>query len=181
MFYYIKKFYENDAFIIEEHYSEMDNDIKVKTKFRRGISLFYFAKNIGKSVGSVVDNDFDEVIQFIEKPIAELKAQRYAEIDGKTGQLIGTGFVFDSKTFSLSIPAQNNWHAIMNQKSQFTDPVAITTMHHDTYLLAIADVEDFWNAGKTAVEGPLKSGRDLKKLIFDAADKAAIDAVIDER
>lgn len=111
----------------------------------------------------------------------EYKAIRFGEIDTKTGGLISSGFVHDSKTFSLSFNAQANWHTLKNQKAEFTFPKDVTTKNNDTYSLADVDVDSFWDAGKAVIEGHLTSGRDLKKSIFDAVDKDAVAAIIDNR
>lgn len=113
--------------------------------------------------------------------LADYKQLRYNEIDGKTVALIAAGFVFDSATFSLSSPAQSNWHALKNQTAEFTFPKDITTINNDTYSLAEADVIPLWQAGKGVLDGHITSGRSLKKSVFDAVDKAAVDAVVDAR
>lgn len=113
--------------------------------------------------------------------LEEYKDSMYSAIDLKTNVLIGQGFVYDSTTFSLSIYAQTNWHTIKNQTSEFTFPLDISTIDNNEYSLAEANVAAFWDAGKTILKGHLDSGRDLKKSVFDAVDKSAVDAIIDNR
>jgi len=113
--------------------------------------------------------------------LADCKAARYVEIDAKTGGLISAGFVYDSKTFSLSPNAQANWNSLMDNQSEFNWPVDITTIDNDTYSLEVANISAFWNAAKNVLKGHLDSGRVLKKQIFDATDKAGVDAVVDSR
>ena len=109
------------------------------------------------------------------------KKLRFNEIDLTTQTLIAQGFVFDFQTFSLSLPAQKNWDAIKTSKADFTFPLSIGTINNNTYSLASNDVNTFWSNGRDTVLGHLDSGRALKKLVFDAVDRTAVDAVIDTR
>lgn len=113
--------------------------------------------------------------------LAENKIIRYQEIDQKTGELIASGFTYDSQIFSLSSNAQANWNALKNQKTSFTFPKNVTTINSNTYSLTEINVDALWDAGKLVVDGYLDSGRALKKSIFDAIDQAAVDLVIDTR
>jgi hypothetical protein len=116
-----------------------------------------------------------------ELTLSDYKTLRYNEIDAKTGALIGAGFTYDSKQFSLSSAAQRNWSEIHSNQTEFTFPLAISTLDNDEYSLASANVNAFWTAGKDALKGHLDSGRALKKSVFDAVDEAAVDAVVDNR
>jgi hypothetical protein len=109
------------------------------------------------------------------------KTIRYAEIDQKTDELIAQGFSYDSQTFSLSVAAQTNFNTLKNQESAFTWPVDITTKDENTYSLAQANLTAFWATGAGTVKTHLDSGRVLKKSIFDAADQAAVDTIVDSR
>lgn len=113
--------------------------------------------------------------------LADYKQLRYNEIDYKTGLLIGAGFTFDSKQFSLSVPAQMNWNALKTNETDFTFPVTITTIDNDEYSLAQVDLNAFWTAGRDKVQSTIDAGRSLKKQIFDAVDEASVDLVIDNR
>jgi len=121
------------------------------------------------------------VLNHIIEPLANLKARRYGEIDLRTGQLIGAGFTYDSAQFSLSANAQLNWSEIHSNVSAFSDPVEVATIDNNVYDLTHANVDAFWTAALNATKGHLDSGRALKKSVFDAADKAAVDAVVDNR
>ena len=121
------------------------------------------------------------VLAHVAFSLADCKATRYVEIDAKTGGLISAGFVYDSKTFSLSPNAQANWNSLMDNQSEFNWPVDITTIDNDTYSLEVANISAFWNAAKNVLKGHLDTGRVLKKEIFDATDKTSVDAVVDNR
>ncbi len=111
----------------------------------------------------------------------DYKQLRYNEIDYKTGLLIAPGFTYDTKIFSLSGNAQLNWSEIHTNEDKFIFPLAISTVDNDEYSLLLVNVHSFWEAGKDAVKGHLDTGRVLKKSVFDAVDKAAVDAVVDTR
>lgn len=113
--------------------------------------------------------------------LSDYKQLRYNEIDGKTMALIAPGFTYDGKQFSLSIPAQNNWSGLHDNSADFIFPYDITTIDNDTYSLTSANLNAFWTAAKDVLEDKLGTGRALKKQIFDAADEAAVDAVVDNR
>lgn len=116
-----------------------------------------------------------------ELTLDDYKELRYNEIDLKTQELISAGFTYDTGAFSLSAHAQLNWSEIHSNQSEFTFPLGISTIDNNEYLLAAANVDAFWTAGKDAVKGHLDSGRSLKKQVFDAVDETAVDAVVDNR
>lgn len=116
-----------------------------------------------------------------ELTLADYKQLRYNEIDWKTEQLILTGFIYDSETFSLSAYAQSNWTALKTSTADFVWPVEITAMNNNVYSLTEANLLAFWTAARDGVKDHLDSGRALKKTIFDATTEVAIDAVIDAR
>jgi hypothetical protein len=113
-----------------------------------------------------------------------LKAKRYGEIDLKTQALIAVGFTYDSNQFSLSLPAQHNWHGLLMaaDKTWVTFPFVISTIDNNEYTLpTVAACNQFVRDGFDVVKGHLESGRSLKKQVFDATTKAAVDAVVDNR
>ncbi|MBW1635269.1 MAG: hypothetical protein JRJ68_03240 [Deltaproteobacteria bacterium] len=113
--------------------------------------------------------------------MAKHKEECYGKVDKRTAELISNGFMFDGKTFSLSIYAQNNWNTIHDNKADFTFPFEITTKDNDIYDLNEVDVDSFWNTAVGTVATHWGTGRGLKKQIFDAQTKEAIDAVTDNR
>lgn len=135
------------------------------------------ANSIGREGVSVLVNDGSVK----NLSLADYKSLRYNEIDYKTNVLISQGFTYDAHTFSLSIPAQLTWEGLKANEADFTWPVDVTTLDHDKYSLAQANLTAFWDAGVAAVKSHLDSGRNLKKSVFDAVDEAAVDAVVDAR
>ena len=124
----------------------------------------------------------DLVVQNHEiETLDQLKVRRGTEVDIRTDELIGQGFAFDSKQFSLSLPAQKNWLGLKVLESMLTWPVAITTINDNEYQLAQANVNNFVGAGQMVIQTHLNSGRALKVQISSAANKAAVDAIVDNR
>ena len=113
--------------------------------------------------------------------LADFKQAQFNAIDYKTGALIGAGFTFDSKQFSLSPTAQINWQAIKGNTSDFTFPLELTTLDNDVYSLTDANVQGFWDAGKATLKGHLDAGRALKKTVFDATTIEEVQAIVDAR
>lgn len=139
-------------------------------------------KKYTKSDGTdVVEMNAGEKTAVDAAGLGALKIKRYAEIDANTSALIAVGFVFEGKTFSLSIPAQINWNTLKSNESDFSWPVEVTKLNNDSYSLLQNKLVSFWITGRDATVAHLDSGRALKKSIFDAADKAAVDAVVDTR
>lgn len=116
--------------------------------------------------------------------LTALKAQRYTQIDKRTVVLIMAGHTFASKQFSLSENAQRYVGGLKQavDATLLTPPLDVTTLDDDTHTLAdAAAVDAFYGNALAAVKAHLDSGRALKKQIFDAATKAAVDAVVDSR
>lgn len=111
----------------------------------------------------------------------EYKAYRYDEIDSRSQELIAAGFVYATKTFSLSHNAQINWDNLKNNTSEYIFPKDISTTDSDTYSLASVNLSAFWAEKEMILNGHLDSGRALKKQIFDAVDRSASEAIIDNR
>lgn len=139
--------------------------------------LIHYTGTINDEAGLDTDLANHEVVN-----LAEYKQNRYNQIDAKTRDLIAGGFTYDSQQFSLSTPAQANWTTIKGNKLDFSFPLKISTLDNNEYTLNDnGDVESFWTAGKDEIKAHLDSGRTLKKSVFDAVDKAAVDLIIDNR
>jgi hypothetical protein len=128
----------------------------------------------------------DSVIDAHEEVnLNEYKQKRYNEIDLKTQYLISLGFVFDSHTFSLSLPAQSNWTNLKANadllNSQGFFPITISTSDNLQYSLSYANVVPFWFAGFGVISTVYKGGSDLKVLVMNATTKEEVDLIIDNR
>lgn len=114
------------------------------------------------------------------------KSIRNAEIDAKTRYLIGKGFVYDGRVFSLSEQAQMNIVGLKTpvDMSWITFPHKMSTMNDDDPEYELADVSAYYAVYATAV-GTIKthmdSGRALKKLVAACTTVAEVEAIADTR
>lgn len=116
--------------------------------------------------------------------LASNKDERKSQIDARTSSLIAEGFTHASKQFSLALTAQANWLAVLTAGAasglSYPHPVcAIDNTYHDA--ADEAEMITMATAGMTAKASALVTGGDLKKQIDDAADQAAVDAIVDSR
>lgn len=112
-----------------------------------------------------------------------LKPMKVAAIDQKTEEVIARGFVFASKTFSLSANAQLTLLGTFNARTALVYPVRWNTIDDaDVYeLQSSVDVEGMYAAAVAAVRSALDSGTALKDQVRAATTRAALDAVVDGR
>jgi len=114
--------------------------------------------------------------------LTELKVYRYAEIDNNTGKLVGNGFTYASKQFSLSQNAQINISALDHTRDDvaLTYPITYNTIDDlDTY--SVIDATDLHTMYLTALatkKAMIDSGSTLKQSTVDIA---AVNAIIDNR
>ncbi len=113
------------------------------------------------------------------------KHKKNLKIDHRTSELILEGFVYDSKQFSLSMPAQTNWIGLKQavDEAVLTPPIDVGSKDdkEEYELTAAADVTAFYGAALGAKKGHLDSGRALKLSVEAATDIAGVDAVVDTR
>lgn len=114
----------------------------------------------------------------------DYKRSRGGQIDGKTYLLITAGFTYDSETFSCSPTAQMLWVGLKADAANLTYPYS-KTVKDDTkapYDFALqSDLEAAYTALVAHVNTHISSGQSLKGSIRAAADKASVDAIVDNR
>lgn len=192
--------------IFDMHYARLDNDDLDDNNNKR-VLICWFKGQSGYTYDAQIDVELGEssirqahpwmytangerfdkyaldgaaIVEYITT-LSDYKANKNAQIDRRTRELIVEGFMFDNQTFSASIEAQKNWLAIEAAESKFTFPIKITTIDDQEYSLAQVDKDDFIQTGIDHVKGHIDSGRALKLDVNAAADKAAVDAVEDNR
>lgn len=127
--------------------------------------------------------EFIEILDTDSLSDAQYKEYRYAEIDSRSGELISEGFVYGGKTFSLSSNAQLNLTGADSARADLTYPVTWNNID-DTDTLDVADATDMHNMYLQALgtkKAHLDSGTALKEQIRNAVDRAAMEAVVDNR
>lgn len=128
-------------------------------------------------------------------PLSELKDKRYVEIDNRTTELIGGGFTYLGKVFSLSRQAQSNMLGVRAAIADYRAsgslagfeaaffPLKFNTLD-DTDSTSLDKMDDFlafYDTAMGTVRAYLDGGTALKTTIRAAVDKAGVDAVVDER
>lgn len=109
------------------------------------------------------------------------KKFKVIDIDKKTKELIGQGFAYEGKTFSLSIEAQSNWVSLKVLSSSLSWPISITTIDDTEYNLSEIDVEGFLNQAVSVKQSHLDSGRSLKIATNLSSDQTEFNLVVDNR
>jgi hypothetical protein len=136
---------------------------------------------------TVIERDIKENIDNIatELSLENYKLLKHNAIDRRTGELIGQGFSYATKQFSLSPGAQTNILALDNTKDDpaLTYPIKYNNID-DTDTYEVVDAADLHNMYLTALatkKGHLDSGTVLKDQVRAAVDEAGVDAVVDNR
>lgn len=126
--------------------------------------------------GVIVAHDHD---------LEQAKLAKVKAIDARTDELIGSGFTYADKQFSLSIPSQSKMTAAHHLKDHqaFVYPVNWNTIDdEDVYSIPdAADMGLFYLTAIGTIRAYLDSGTGLKDAVRAAADVAAVEAVVDPR
>jgi hypothetical protein len=113
----------------------------------------------------------------------DYKQLKFNEIDKRTEELIAQGFAYNSKTFSLSNNAQINLLGVDIKRNDGILPLTFHTvddMDEETFTTP-EDLDNFFMIALASKKAHLDSGSALKVSIRNAVDRAAVDAVIDNR
>ena len=98
--------------------------------------------------------------------IQESREQKIIKIDNKIKEEISKGFVFDEKTFSLSLEAQLNWLMIDEDEKSLT----ISTLDSQEYVLEKDKIKDFKKKMKESIRDCLSKGRQKKSQLNNEKD-----------
>jgi len=122
---------------------------------------------------------------YVELSLDNYKHLKNSAIDIRTSELIGLGYTFATKQFSLSANAQTNILALFSTKDHpaLTYPISYNTLNdEETYYIAnSASLEGMYLTALATKKGRLDSGTALKELVRLAINKAEVDAIIDNR
>ena len=136
---------------------------------------------IGVSISNVTG--LDAVVNNHEaEPLSAYKATKNDEIDARTRELIEQGFLYSGEWFSLSDNAQRNWTALNAARDALTYPFPVSTKTDGEHIIANAvDMQTFTLTALAAANTHYSSGRALKIQVNAAADKDAVNAIVDTR
>ena len=130
------------------------------------------------------ETDLDNVFNNHElETLEEYKDAKNKSIDAKTYSVIGQGFTYAGKQFSLSEYAQINLITIELDKNILLYPIIWNTIDDkDTYDIQDAtDVTNFHLTALNVIKSTRDSGTNLKKLVNASTTKAEVDLIIDNR
>lgn len=118
-----------------------------------------------------------------QSALSEYKKLKFDEIDERTSELIDLGFVYNTKTFSLSNNAQLNLLGIDIKRNDGILPITFNTIDDlsEETLTTAEQVDAFFMTALGSKKAHLDSGTALKLQVRNAADKDAIDAIVDAR
>jgi len=113
------------------------------------------------------------------------KDRKIAEIDQRTTELIGQGFVYAAKNFSLSLPSQSKMvgtHQIKDNPA-LTYPLKWNTKNDDDKydITDATDLGNFYLTGFGTIRAHLDSGTALKDSVRAATTVEEVAAVVDSR
>ena len=142
-------------------------------------------KNTTITTGLVAEMDQAEKDVVDSGELLAAKDAKNGQIDTRTVQIIGGGFDYDSRHFSLSTPAQLNWTGLLalDNAGLMVYPTTIST--DDTgieYEIANQNAFRTWSGAVfTAVKVPYDGGRALKLLVEACSTIAEVEAIVDPR
>lgn len=113
------------------------------------------------------------------------KEAKFASIDTKTTALIGDGFSFAGKVFSLSLSAQSTYGGLymIREEPSLSFPVNVNTIDDlDVHPLANSEeIRSFYLSAVATYRAHLDDGTALKDLVRSALTTAEVAAVMDNR
>jgi hypothetical protein len=115
--------------------------------------------------------------------LARYKLRKIAAIQGKTEQLLAGGFKYAGKVFSLGLAAQAMWNAAAVKKAKAgVFPLKVGTLQGLTHALASAtELDAFTDAAFDRGRAIHEPAAVMIEQVMAAQDKAAVDAIVDNR
>jgi len=148
------------------------------------------------TVGDVLDIWFVDALSGAEETtlnglvaahnfLAAVKAKKFAAIDVRTVELIETGYTFNGKKFSLSLPAQIRTMGIhqVRDNPAVVYPIKWNTRDDDEAVDVpdSATVDGMYLTGLGTYRAHVDGGTTLKDLVRAATTIAEVEAVVDPR
>jgi len=117
--------------------------------------------------------------------VRKMKDKKNAEIDAGTQDIIAAGFSYDGSAFSLSAAAQRNladlYFGVAAGVMSLPKKVSTKSVNVEYEVTTSEVLEALFAASRSAIEGALQDGRDLKKLVEACVSVAEVDAIVDSR
>jgi hypothetical protein len=110
------------------------------------------------------------------------KSKRKQEISEKTGYLISVGYItHNSHNYGTASHSQFNFEYLRNHPANFTWPYNVTTYERYKHAITQAECSDICDLIEASVTSEISAGLDLMDQVHNAADLAALDAIVDTR
>ncbi len=142
----------------------------MKVEYIRNGSVFSFDHVLSKIdqtlfyAGTLNPDGHYEREHIPHNPLPELKQELYDKIDAYVQAEIFKGFVYNGKTFSMSINAQINWsNILLIPSSNF--PLALMTIDEELVQLSLEEKTLFYQASLNHKYSKLQLGHTLKTTV----------------
>jgi len=143
--------------------------------FTDGVPITYHKIDAG-AITEMTQAEKDSVTTL---PKAKRKKRR--EIDRRTQALISNGFVYATKTFSLSIKAQLNWMGIGINKDRISYPHEVSRKNGTVDIADAAEAQEIADLAFDTKQGHVKSGATHKKNVNALTTVSDVNAYVDPR
>lgn len=140
----------------------------MKVEYIKNGSVFSFDHQLSSDEKNsfyegTLEGTFERVAESYD-PLPELKQELYAKIDGYIQSEIIKGFVYNGKTFSMSINAQINWsNILLIPNANF--PLALMTIDEELVQLPLEEKQSFYQASLNHKYSKLQLGHSLKTAV----------------
>lgn len=118
---------------------------------------------------------------FIAWDLLNYKKLKIAAIQARTTTLLATGFVYDGQQFDISTHVQLRLNGIQAKKLRAPNPVPLLTKTGALYNLPKNDIDLFTDAAFDRGFAVTNGETQLIGQVMAAANKAAVDAIADDR
>ena len=183
--YTISTAFDDSQVDIASLHGEIDEDVNITTALvgittASNICYIEFAAALSQAEKTALDS-----IIAAHSYLNRAKSIKFGAIDDKTSALIGAGFTFSSKQFSLSVEAQCRIIGIhqVRDDAAVTYPIKWNTKSDNDYL-ELADsatVHNFYLTALGTYRAHVDSGTTLKDEVRAATTVTAVDAIVDNR
>lgn len=147
---------------------------------------------VDKKYWKLVDDQVSEMSQAEKDEVdsahlEECRQLRMNQVDERSAEIIGAGFIFDGHMFSLSQNAQLNWNSLKTLINSGDigpeDPITVSTMNpeNDTYTIQPSGRFMFFGLAFTTVKAILDSGRAIRTAMKQAETLEDLLAIEDPR
>lgn len=148
----------------------------------------YWKRDLVANVVEEMSQSEKDVVDNTPAELAKIKAEKCTSIDLKSQQLLGQGFTYQDKIFSLSVTGQMNQAGLrlgidVGETDDPDFPMTYTNIDNTDYIQINNKLEaqDMFSAAYDRTMTVLRGGADLKRDVVNAATAADVNAITDNR